>query len=462
MNTEAGLLAGAAERVITPPVGVDLTGFGDRPSGCTDIHDDLYARAVVLAAADAPPAGRVALVGADLCGLDADIVTRVRSGVEAAAGIPPDGLFLNVSHTHHGPATIRLRGLGLRHEAYVDALVGRLVAVVREAGARLAPARLRVGRAPVQIGVNRRVRTPDGRTEFGENREAAADKAVRVLRVERPDGTPVAVVFNHATHVLAVGRGNLLISSDFVGYAAARVRRALGPGVLPVFLQGCAGNINPLQGGQPTFAQAEKLGGELGEAVVTAWQAAVPLSGEPAPRPARRTLALPLADPPSPAEAAAWLERARRDLERVRATVTNRRTLAIHEGRVEWGRIMLALAQDGPRSRVRDFELQALALGDFGLVGMPGEVFFEYAQQIEAASPFRHTMVLAYHNGCIGYVPTAAAFPEGGYEVENAIWLYGTLMMKPESEGLIVRGALELLRSLRPGDDRRMPPAREG
>jgi hypothetical protein len=46
-------------------------------------------------------------------------------------------------------------------------------------------------------------------------------------------------------------------------------------------------------------------------------------------------------------------------------------------------------------------------------------------------------------------VPTAAAFDEGGYEVEDAIRYYGALMMKPESERLIVAEALGLLTALR-------------
>ena len=37
--------AGAAEVVITPPVGTFLDGYGSRSSGSTGVHDDLYARA---------------------------------------------------------------------------------------------------------------------------------------------------------------------------------------------------------------------------------------------------------------------------------------------------------------------------------------------------------------------------------------------------------------------------------
>ncbi|MSS72374.1 MAG: hypothetical protein EXS64_12920 [Candidatus Latescibacteria bacterium] len=437
------IFAGAAEVAITPPVGLDMTGFGGRPSGNVGVHDDLYARAVVLADLEGP--SRVALVSMDLCSLDFDIVESVRQRVFAQTGIEPDRLFLNATHTHHGPATINLRGLGCRDARYVSGLVEKLTEVVHEANGRLVPASLLAGRAPVQIGVNRRVRTGDGGTRFGENETAAADREVRVLRVEDAHGAPVAAVFNHAVHPICVGRTNLLISADFVGYAADQVRKALGRGGIPVFLQGCAGNINPWKGGQDTFEQAELLGRQLGDAVVTAWEKATPLRAPLTPEAARKTTRLPLCDPPPVREARAALEHARQRLDELRATCDNRGPVWVQEGNVEWAGKVLALAEEGRRPRFQDFELQALTIGDFALVGMSGEVFFEIAQQIEAASPFRHTMVLAYHNGCIGYVPTAEAFPEGGYEVIDAIRLYGTLMMRPESEAWIVREALGLL-----------------
>ena len=42
------LRAGAAETVITPPHGIDLTGYGNRPSAAVGKHDELYARALAI------------------------------------------------------------------------------------------------------------------------------------------------------------------------------------------------------------------------------------------------------------------------------------------------------------------------------------------------------------------------------------------------------------------------------
>ncbi len=68
-------------------------------------------------------------------------------------------------------------------------------------------------------------------------------------------------------------------------------------------------------------------------------------------------------------------------------------------------------------------EVQVLRIGGVYLVGLPGEVFLEIgrrAQQAVAGAvglPAERVLVQGYSNGSIGYVPTAAAIPEGGYEV---------------------------------------------
>ena len=66
-------------------------------------------------------------------------------------------------------------------------------------------------------------------------------------------------------------------------------------------------------------------------------------------------------------------------------------------------------------------ELAALRLGQaIGLVTAPGEISTEIGQSIVSRSPFRHTLYAGYTDGTIGYVPTRAAYAEGGYEVTHA------------------------------------------
>src|SRR5206468_1717248 len=93
------LYAGVCETDITPPLGVWMCGYAFRPTGCTAIHDRLYARALVLNDGHAA----IAILSMDLLGLDFDLVDAVRAGIERETGIPQAGIMLAATHTHGGP-----------------------------------------------------------------------------------------------------------------------------------------------------------------------------------------------------------------------------------------------------------------------------------------------------------------------------------------------------------------------
>ncbi len=124
--------------------------------------------------------------------------------------------------------------------------------------------------------------------------------------------------------------------------------------------------------------------------------------------------------------------------------------IMMYEGMVQWARWLLKMAQKQATGLAIDYEVQAIRVGDWALVGLPGELFVEYALNIDARSPFQETAVMAYTNGVPGYIPTADAFAEGGYEVEGAYRFYcgGYTMLKPECEALILDAAGRLLARL--------------
>ena len=95
-------------------------------------------------------------------------------------------------------------------------------------------------------------------------------------------------------------------------------------------------------------------------------------------------------------------------------------------------------------------ELVALRLShSVGVVTAPGEIFTEIGQSIIARSPFRHTLFAGYANGTIGYVPTRAAYAEGGYEVTHAC------QVAPDAGEQIEEESLRLLRSVHDGQTAR-------
>ena len=88
--------------------------------------------------------------------------------------------------------------------------------------------------------------------------------------------------------------------------------------------------------------------------------------------------------------------------------------------------------------------LQAISMGNVTIVAIPGEVFCEIGLAIKEMSK-SDIMVVGYANGNIGYIPTAEAYREGGYEVEHAFKRYGLKMIGPKSEEIILGAARSLL-----------------
>ena len=53
---------------------------------------------------------------------------------------------------------------------------------------------------------------------------------------------------------------------------------------------------------------------------------------------------------------------------------------------------------------------------DIAIWSAPVELFCEIAMHIRSLSPFPYTFYFGYANGWLGYFPTKAEFPYGGYE----------------------------------------------
>ena len=93
----------------------------------------------------------------------------------------------------------------------------------------------------------------------------------------------------------------------------------------------------------------------------------------------------------------------------------------------------------------KKFALQALAIGEVALIGYPCEVFFEIGETVAAASPFDRTLTVTHAGGWNGYIPTADAYPDGGYEIDIARANHMGLKILPESEAIMVEESLKAL-----------------
>jgi hypothetical protein len=431
------LKAGAAQVEITPDPGVWLTGYASRTQPATGTHDPLFARALYLESG----ATRAALGVADIIGFDDHLVERIRQGA-AAADLHPSHVMLAATHTHSAPSIRCLHRMApVDPQAMERAAQGMIGAIVTAAkGADNAA--IGAGCTTGSIGVNRRQRAPQGHIVMQPNLAGPIDRQVGVLRVEG-EAAPICVMLNHACHGVVLDADNLLYSADWPGAAARTVRDALRAGVAMV-TNGACGDINPAERG--SFEAMERQGAAIARSGLDILNR-IQLSSQVRLDAAARQVELPTRAL-TPEEAAQTLERTRGDLERARES-GNPAAIRACEVVLPWAQEMVDLAAGGAPPQPVITEIQAIAIDDIALVGLPGEVFVEIGMNIRAASPFRDTFVIGYANRSVGYLPTRAAFAEGGYEVEFAHRYYGFPPFTDEVQGIVEGTARELLKSLR-------------
>lgn len=441
------LYAGVAETNITPPLDIRLGGYSQRPTGAVGVLDELYARALVLD----DGSRRLALVTADVAAFPLLMATQVRAEIASRLGAVPEAVLLHATHTHNGPHLGTYRAMGTVDAPYIDVLVRKLSGVARQAMENLRPAHLTYGESSAQIGVNRRATDANGLTVMRPNYGGPVAPTVQVLCVNGADGRMFAMLFSHACHPTTLPREDLRFSADWPGAAIAALRgrfqrEAADSGIaadaIPLFFQGCCGDIDPLHRGDREAVAAN--GGQIADAAHTArWNAHGRLDAFLDA--VETTIELPLLPPPADEEYARQSVEATARLEHGRDTGADAGIVRDLEARLEWIEEQRMLARQPARPQTQPFAIQKLTLGGVPLLGFPAEMFVEY--QLDFAAQLNAPLItLGTTNGCWNYLPTAEAYARGGYEVEDAYRYYGNPMFAPASDLLLREAVRRLLR----------------
>ncbi len=417
---------GVSQVCITPAVGVELAGYAARQQPSIGIHDDLYVRGLYLEQEDE----RLLWLHADLIGFEREQVQRLRRALAAELGLPERQLLFSAAHSHSGPATVRLRAAGTMDAGYLAALDRHLAQAAREAVARPAEATLYFGAGACHLGCDRRPPSPLSHT----------DPALPVLAFRRTDGAYAAVIANYAMHNVALSDENRCISADVAGAAARAIQDHLPGHPVVLFTNGGCGNVNP-PAFSADFGVMEQFGWRLASMVV--YTAGTSATAYPA---AALASALATIELPLTVLASAEVER-----EYQKGISQGLPGSGFCDGVLrayrEWRDETLALLAAGRAPRSVPLDVQVVRLGPVSLVAVGAEVFSRLAAELRAAQG-PHTYVIGYANGDIGYLPPAAVYAEGGYEVDMAYVFYGNFMVAAGGFEQVRDRALELLRRL--------------
>ncbi len=454
----------------------------------------LFAKALVLSdgTTHAAVVSIDAVAIAEIGSIRDPYLETVRSRLEAELKIAPGNVLINASHCH---------GVVCKDVAE------RTIQAVRAAWQKLDPVKAGagVGRED-RIMVNRRLILKSGKQadvrhaySMPPDDEVAAvgpvDPEIGVLRLDRLDGRPLALVYNFACHPIQgiPSGGN---TADLTGFASTVIEENLGEGAIALFVQGCAGDINPaLYKAVDRPRDAETFGNLLGlsalkaaRAVESRENAALAVANEP--------LILPRADQgPRIASLEAEIDTL---VDSLNGTTLNLKTfLPLYVkyrtsgdfpsyypdaylqdeklGRGDWKKldetnrknmeayirnirimeeltrkqINLALlkrhqTRNAAAGKTIEVEVGGLRVGDFRLITFPGELTVQIGLNIKSAAPNETTFVAGYTNGYIYYAPTEQQLLNIGGAQEDS-----DCLLAPGWQALFEERAAKILEEMR-------------
>ena len=408
------LMAGVARVEIRPPLGISMAGFGARNGNSDGVLDYPQAKVLVLEGKERA----AALVTLDLVGVfPEDQLDSIRTRVAKSCGIA-DVIF-NCSHTHSGPTVEAQNPL-----AWQKAAVEEIGAAIERAWGSRMPAGIGIGQGSVFIGHNRLYFMADGTGKMlwrneTRIRTSPVDPTLMLLRIDRLDGTPLAIVVNYACHPVVLGPSNLKYSADYPGEMMRLVESSLPGNPACMFLQGAAGDINPYYDKTPVSENAIELMRETGRSLGTeVLRVAKATATKPAPdseiRIARETLQI----------------QGRWNKEKFLARYPNVAASDAMKLRIER---MFRGSYQAPVTVM-------LVNRDFAFVGVPAEIFVDY--QIELRERVRDFPVLfgGYTNANLAYVPTIKGAVDGGYGASET----GAILEVGAGDRMIDRAVIQL------------------
>ena len=470
------------------------------------IHGRLYAKALILDDGTT----RLAIIAMDVTAIGArnisrnmlpdvseEFLPRLRERIQKELGILGKNVLVNASHTH--PPSRMLCDDEEQLKRTFDA--------VSRAAGDLTEVRIGSGVGHEdRITMNRTLKLKNGQhwtirhaNPSPPNEEVAGlgphDPQIGILRIDRLNGTPLAVVYNFASHLLyADPQGS--ITPNFPGVASQLIEETLGHGATAIFLQGAAGDVVDV-----TFKDfsrprdMERFGVMLGLSTLKGLRE-IPTTPAATLRVASETIELPRRTD-IPQRIAELMKAQDELLESLRSTALNFETFLPlylkhrlnpnHPSDYSYRYLQLEKIGSDELSATDSFvrryidkylrnirameklgrirenidtlkkhqslnkesgsptipaEIQGMKIGDCVLLASPLEVLTEVSLNIKKASPYKHTFVAAFSNGYMHYGPPEADYGKGGYEVIECL-------LAPEWQKIYENKANEIIQRLR-------------
>lgn len=461
----AEVLAGAAKVDLDPPIGVPLAGYSERqwkfwplpklrhandpyttwmqPS--TSKRDPVFAKALVLEVDGV----RTAHVSVDAIGSDGGLLRNAFLDARARGyRVSFENTLFHGSHSHSsmgGVSTELLWEIAPATDMVVpklqEYLASRIADAMVQADQAVQPAVLGMGMGMLYNATrNRRAGlspyvTPE-----------SIDPHLGVIRVDTPDGKPLATVWNFAIHGTCLPGNSYAISADIMGATNAALESALGG--VALFINSDAGDVAPHCGDNlSAHANIAAAVQAVRARLRTTTDVSVTLASQVIPfGPTNLNLTLervgmcpksaPTAAAASPAAAllAAPQERGagmtlRGAVAAASSTVRTALSAGINLCTVfKHLSLNVHLGDGWVECNPRFSSLIMSVAGErFLLVSAPGEPLTQLGREVRSDAealgfPADHTFIMGYTNNHMGYFTTPNEYDVGGYESMLSFW----------------------------------------
>ena len=390
---------------------------------CEGVDDPLHVRCVVF-----QEEGIAVFLCFDLIGIAKDLALEIREYVAKQIGCEVKDVFVACTHTHTAPnldsdsypkALYMMEYLKYFAAAAAEGAIADLKESTFSAARSELPGITFVRRYNMKGGI---VRNNPGRHNpdiIGP--VSPADETIQLLKIQREGAGDIAIV-NFQVHPDT--RGGKLISADYPAVVCNTLEGAL-PGTSCLYMNGTAGDLNHVDVNCPEWDKnsgpehSVHMGRAIAGKILSMYTKARPVATGPV-RTVQKDVTLPLKqstpkDVEYANEVLRLLEAGLKD-EAAKFSGTK-----FNIAGMEANGILRRV--NGPASTT--ISVCAASMGDFAIVGIPGEGFCEIGRQIREESPFAVHFMSGLTNGDEGYFPTADAYNVDGYESRTSSFLPG-------------------------------------
>lgn len=459
------------------------------------VNDPLYAKVLVLDSGET----RVVIVSMDTTAIAGrtisagylpdvadDFVDQLRGRLGDELNLPAANLMVTATHTH--PPSPML--------CDDEQQLKRISDAVRRAIGNLAPVTIGLGAGHEdRLSINRNARLKGGKDWAIRMWEPCPpddeieslgpiDPEIGIIRIDRLDGTPLAVVYNFACHL---GQGVPIydfdredcgydsVSADFAGVTSGIIEEHLGDDTLAIFIQGANGDIGEAVDkdfGRPR--NCEEFGMKLALSTLQAYRQ-IQCNGAAALKFVSKTVDLPRRSdipqvieqleqeqaellesldynvlnfrmflplylkqvlsaeyPSQPAyrylqeqdvggrELASQDACNRRDVNKYLANIAAMERLSSIQDKIKTLRKHKQVNDESGETTITA-EVLGIRIGDCVMITAPIELACEVGLKIKESSPFKHTLVASDTNGYMHYGVPPEYYPRGGYEATECL-----------------------------------------